>query len=85
MPAVRAGEVARRDLDFIAILRYDDMKGVVTCRGPTSIGRNAVFLAHALGKERRLPEADLHRALIRKRAHEANPEAHTSPESWTDA
>lgn len=48
-------------------------------------GRNVVVLAHALGKEERLSEPDLHRALIRKRAHEADPEAHTSPESWTDA
>jgi phage-related protein len=48
-------------------------------------GRNVVVLAHALGKEGRLPESDLHRALIRKRAHEADPETHTSPERWTDA
>lgn len=48
-------------------------------------GRNVVVLAHALGKEQHLPEADLRRALTRKRAHEADPETHTSPERWSDA
>jgi phage-related protein len=48
-------------------------------------GQNVVVLAHALRKERFLPESDLRRALDRKRANEADPETHTSSEGWTDA
>lgn len=45
-------------------------------------GRSAVVLAHALVKEDLILAADIERALERKRAYEANPEAHTSEEVW---
>jgi phage-related protein len=44
-------------------------------------GRTAVVLLHALTKEDRLPEADLRRALDRKRQFEQNPSRHTHEDS----
>jgi hypothetical protein len=40
-------------------------------------GRNVAILAHALIKEETIPDADIERALARKRAYEGSPELHT--------
>ena len=43
-------------------------------------GRAAAVLAHSIVKERELPEADIERALDRKRLFERNPAVHTYQE-----
>jgi hypothetical protein len=40
-------------------------------------GRQVAILAHSLTKEDRIPNADIERAIKRKRLFESNPEAHT--------
>jgi phage-related protein len=40
-------------------------------------GRNVAIVAHGLTKEAAVPRADIDRALVRKRAFEADPEGHT--------
>ncbi len=44
-------------------------------------GRNVAVLGHALTKKREIPQADLQRALDRKHAFAADPEAHTYQET----
>ena len=43
-------------------------------------GRNVAILAHGMTKEHKVPEADIERALKRKRLFERDPEAHTYEE-----
>jgi phage-related protein len=43
-------------------------------------GRNAVALLHALTKERAVPDADVDRALERKRRFERDPQSHRATE-----
>ena len=40
-------------------------------------GRQVAILAHALTKEDEVPEADIERAIKRKKLFESNPKAHT--------
>ena len=40
-------------------------------------GRRVAILAHSLTKEDKVPNADIERAIKRKRLFESNPEAHT--------
>ena len=48
-------------------------------------GGGAVVLTHALTKEQRIPEIDLARAVARRRAFEADPEARTCEKRWNNA
>lgn len=47
-------------------------------------GRNVALLAHALTKERKVPSADLKRAVQRKKRYEIAPEVHTAEEDLND-
>ena len=40
-------------------------------------GRGLAILGHALTEEKAIPDADIERAVQRKRAFETDPEAHT--------
>ena len=40
-------------------------------------GQNVALLAHGLTKEDKVPDADIERALRRKKLYEADPDAHT--------
>jgi phage-related protein len=44
-------------------------------------GQNVAILAHALTKEDKVPNADIERAIHRKRLYEANPKKHTYQEA----
>ena len=44
-------------------------------------GRNIALLAHALTKEDKVPNADMERALKRKKRYENNPQTHTAEET----
>jgi phage-related protein len=43
-------------------------------------GREAIILAHALTKEKEVPDADIERAIRRKQAFEADPDRHIATE-----
>jgi len=45
-------------------------------------GRNVAVLAHALTKEKGIPEIDIDRAMYRKRRLEADPATHIYEEDW---
>ena len=47
-------------------------------------GRNVALLAHGLTKEDKVPEADIERAIARKRRYERDPEKHTAEEDVRD-
>ncbi len=44
-------------------------------------GRNVAILAHALTKEDKVPDADLERAIQRRRLYESNPQKYTYHEA----
>jgi len=44
-------------------------------------GRNAAILAHGLTKEDKVPDADIERAIHRRKLYEANPRKHTYQEA----
>lgn len=48
-------------------------------------GRNSAILAHALTKEDVVPDADIDRAIARKKRFEKNPERNTAEEDIPDA
>jgi len=48
-------------------------------------GKNVALLAHTLTKEDVAPDADINRAVERKKRHERNPEKHTYEESFDQA